>query len=63
MEAVRVLIVCTFPWLVAWYVTEKAWEHRRHWFKDPGGIRLPKIEVACLGSVLASLGFLALVLG
>lgn len=58
---VGVILTCTLPALAAWYAADKIEAHRAHWFKDPGGLKLPKAEVALLGVVLASLWFLGFV--
>ena len=47
-------VMMAVPLVVASYVGEKTWQHRRHWFKVPAGWRLPKIEVACLAAALGS---------
>lgn len=60
---VEVALAVVFPVLVASYVGEKVWEHKRHWYVVPKGWKLPKVEVACFGAVIAALGFLAVVLG
>jgi hypothetical protein len=63
LEPLKALIALVTPILVASYVGEKAWEHKRHWFQVPKGWKLPKIEVACFTSSVASLILIALVLG
>lgn len=63
VEHLAVAIAIALPALASSYVAEKAWRHRREWFKDPGGAKLPKVEVACLATVIATLVLVALALG
>lgn len=56
-----VVLTLTLPVLVAWYVADKVEAHKPSWFRDPGGVKIPKVEVACLCSVFAALGFLGFV--
>jgi hypothetical protein len=56
-----VALTLALPVLTAWYVADKVEALRPHWFADPGGVKIPKVEVATLASVVGSLFLLALV--
>ena len=58
MSALWIVFAVTFPYLTAAYTAERL---PAAWFADPGGWRLPKGEVAVLGSVFAGLGFVGLI--
>lgn len=63
MEGVKVLVAAVAPIVVAAYVGKWAWNHRRGWFIVPKGLKLPTIEVACLGASIGTLLLVAVALG
>lgn len=48
-------VLMVLPIATASYIGEKVWQHRRHWYTIPAGLRLPKVEVACIASAVGSL--------
>lgn len=62
-HTMRSLIALAAPIIVAAYIGEWAWNHRRHWYEVPTDWRLPKIEVACLAGSILTLAVVAWLLG
>jgi hypothetical protein len=55
-------MLIVLPIVVASYVGEQIWKHRRSWYHVPKGWKLPKVEVACMASAVVSLFGAALIL-